>query len=164
VIPTNEQEIVYLFSRNHEKFGFEKIKNFNPHGTPDCIAIMKGKEVGIEFEYKLNKFFNHYFKAKFSKKIYNYKIVKGKILIYQRNSPRRIMQEFDNKVYEIWDPNKLKISRSLLIPNYSSKEQTPLVIKFKTLSKRIHYIVCWDKNCEFDDDIEIIELKNLKLS
>ena len=165
MIPKNEQEVIYLFSRNHEKLGFEKIKYFDPHNTPDCVALKNGKEIGIEFEYKLKMFCRHYAKEVFSpRKMYDHKIIGKYLLIYRRDTPNKIIARYLAADYQIWDPKTFPISPSILIDNYSSSGSTPLVVIFKTLSQKIPYIVCWEKDFELNDNIEIIELKNLNLS
>ena len=165
MIPTNEQEIVYLFSRNHEKLGFEKVKYFDPHETPDCVALKNGKEVGIEFEYKLKRFCKHYVKKIFSpQNMYGYKI-KGKyLLIFKKDNPNKILESYLNAEYQVWDPKTFPISPSILIDEFSSSQPTPLVVIHKSRSKDIQYVVCWEKDYELNDNIEIIELKNLNLS
>ena len=166
MIPMNEQEVVYLFSRNHEQMGFEKIKYFDPNRTPDCIALQNGKEVGIEFEYKLKKFCRHYTDSKrvFSGKMFNYKIKGNYLLIFRKETPSKIIARYNTKDYQVWDPKTFPISPSVLIDSFSSTMSPPLVIISKTLSQKIQYIVCWEKDFELNDDIEIIELKNLHLS
>ena len=159
MIPKNEQEVIYLFSRNHEKLGFEKIKSFNPHGFPDCKAIKDGKEVGIEFELESNKFVTHYWKRGFSNS-HNYKIEGNKIIVFLKDNPNQIVAEFDSDIFEVWDPETFKIPPSFWIKDYSSIGGKPLVIKYKTRSDMVQYIICWEDNKKFDDKIEVLELKS----
>lgn len=49
-IPKNEQGVVYLFSKYHEKLGFEKILHISTH-FPDVIAVRDGKEIRVELEF-----------------------------------------------------------------------------------------------------------------
>src|SRR5205809_405300 len=58
LIPKNEMEVMYLFSRNHEKLGFEHILSFQQF--PDCWAIRDGKKVGIEIEFMASNFFYNF--------------------------------------------------------------------------------------------------------
>lgn len=58
-IPKNEQGVVYLFSKYHEKLGFEKILRIGTR-FPDVIAMRDGKSVSIELEYKLGGLITHY--------------------------------------------------------------------------------------------------------
>ena len=165
MIPKNEQDLVYLFARNHEFLGFEKIVRFDPHGTPDCIALRNGKEIGIELEYKLKGFCRHYFKEKFSpKKLFDYKTKNGRLLIFRKESPDRIEKEFSTDMYEVWDPTTFPISPSILIDDFHTSQPVPLVIISKTMFHRVQCIVCWEKNFELKDNIEIIECKNLNFS
>lgn len=52
-IPTNEQGVIYLFSRLHEKLGFEKIIKMTSQ-FPDITALRNGVVVRIELEFKLS--------------------------------------------------------------------------------------------------------------
>ena len=164
MVPINEQEVVYLFSRNHEKLGFEEIIRFSSD-FPDCIAVQEGKKVGIEFEYELENFFIHYFESKFvpaTKYSYNYQ--NGKILIYRKDSLNRLLAEYDNNKFEVWNPEMFNISPSLWVKGYRTSLGMPLVIKKKTLSSTVQYVVCWKtKNKKLNDSIEIIELQNMNL-
>ena len=56
--PRNEMGIIYLFSRYHDLLGFEEIKEMRTE-YPDCIALRKGKEERIEFEYYSSGFLLH---------------------------------------------------------------------------------------------------------
>lgn len=56
--PDNEQEVVFLFTKIHERLGFKYIKTMQIT-YPDCIAIDEnGNEIRIEFEFKSSRF-NH---------------------------------------------------------------------------------------------------------
>jgi len=161
MIPTNEMEVVYLFSKIHEKLGFGKITKFYPSGFPDCMGIKDGKQVGIEFEFTSKKFSTHYFKKKFTPgKLYDHKIKDGKICVFRKDSPEIIEEEFDAAKYQIWNPEKLNQSPSSWVKDYSLSMGIPLVIMYKTRSDIVNYVVCWEKDFEFQDSIEIIELKN----
>jgi len=59
-VPTNHDGVFYLFARNHERLGFEKIVRFIQGSSPDIEAIRNGKKVNIELEYKSSKAFEHY--------------------------------------------------------------------------------------------------------
>ena len=157
MLAKNEKEVVYLFSRNHEKLGFEKIIKFNTTTTPDCIAIKDGKKVGIEFEYKLKKFLIHYEARRFpSSNFFKHKISKGQLIIFRKDNPRLIEAKFSVKDYEIWDPSLHNIY-------FGNLKGNPLIVKFRSLAKSIPYVICWEKDCVLNDDIQIIELKNMKL-
>lgn len=58
-IPKNEQELIYLFSRHHEKLGFEKPISIRTQ-FPDAVFIRDGSPISIEFEFLLSRFLNHY--------------------------------------------------------------------------------------------------------
>jgi len=157
MIPTNEQEVVYLFCRNHEKLGFEKILRLRTVDTPDCIALKDGKEVGIEFEFQSKNFLSHYILKKFSsRKLYDYRVWGGKIQVFHKENPDNIVDEFDDQLFEVWNP--------LMDKTFGNVKGDPFIIKFKSLSKSIPYVVCWEKDCELNDKIQIIELRNLNLS
>ena len=64
-IPKNEMGVFYLFSRYHEKLGFEKILRVSTL-FPDVIALRASKTVRVEIEYKLSGFLRHYVYAKVS--------------------------------------------------------------------------------------------------
>lgn len=158
LIPQNEQEVVYLFSRIHEKLGFEKILKFTSASTPDCIALKNGKEVGIELEFKLKSFFKHYEVTRFpSKDVYGHKILDDSLLIFKKNDPTEIISKFPAKDFDVWDPSIHNIKLQYL-------KTDPLIVIHKSLSKKIQYVVCWEKDCVLEDDIAIIELKNMKNS
>ncbi|TLY06663.1 MAG: hypothetical protein E6K83_08010, partial [Thaumarchaeota archaeon] len=92
MIPTNEQEVIYLFCRNHEKLGFEKILRLRTVDTPNCIALKDGKEVGIEFEFQSKNFLSHYILKKFSsRKLYDYRVWGGKIQVFHKENPDNIV-------------------------------------------------------------------------
>lgn len=155
--PTNEQEVIYLFYRNHEKLGFEKVLRLRTVDTPDCIALKDGKEVGIEFEFQSKNFLRHYISKQFpSRKLYDYRTSGGKIQVFHKENPDKIVDEFDDQIFEVWN--------SVTDKTFGNIKGDPLIIKFKSLSKIIPYVVCWEKNCELNDEIQIIELKNLNLS
>ena len=160
-IPENEQEIVYLFSKYHEKLGFSEITRFDPSRSPDCYAIKDGKEVGIEIEFKLSKFSKHYFVEKFPKPSYDYKIKNDKILIFHVETPSEIEAEFDSNSHEIWDKQKFPVSPSLWIDGYSTSQGEPLVVKKKTLKDKFQFVVCWEADMILNDNIEVIELRKV---
>ena len=58
-IPRNEPGVVYLFSRFHEKLGFEEIVDISTL-TPDVTAKRNGKQVAIELEFKSSSVIRHY--------------------------------------------------------------------------------------------------------
>lgn len=165
MIPTNEQGVVYLFSRNHEKLGFEKVKYFDTHETPDCVALRNGKEISIEFEHKLKDFCSHYKKDVYSpRKMFDYKIKGNYLLIFKKDDPNKIVERYPAKDYQIWDPKTFPIPPSKLITDFSSSAPIPLVVIYKSLIQKIQCVICWEKDFELNDNIEIIELKNLNLS
>jgi hypothetical protein len=63
LIPRNEPGVFYLFSRFHEKLGFEEIIDVSTL-TPDVIAKRNGKRVNIELEYKSSDALEHYYALK----------------------------------------------------------------------------------------------------
>jgi len=58
-IPENEMEVLYLFLRNHERLGFERILKIQTK-LPDIIALRNGKVVRIEVEYLTSRFYQHF--------------------------------------------------------------------------------------------------------
>ena len=78
-------------------------------------------------------------------------------MIYNKNDPTEIISKFPAKDYDVWDPSIHNIKLQYLKMN-------PLIVIHKSLSKKIQYVVCWEKDCVLEDDIAIIELKNIKNS
>ena len=58
-VPKNEQGVIYLFSRYHEKLGFEKIIQIGTR-FPDVIAVRDNKHISIELEFRLSGVRSHY--------------------------------------------------------------------------------------------------------
>ena len=55
--PRNEQEVVFLFGKYHEKLGFSKMEYLR-QAFPDALGYYKGKKKYVEFEFKASRF-NH---------------------------------------------------------------------------------------------------------
>nr|MDO8100095.1 hypothetical protein [Candidatus Njordarchaeota archaeon] len=56
--PTEEQGVVSIFGKVHEKLGFEEIWRVE-QGYPDASAKMNGKLVDIEYEFRSSRFGKH---------------------------------------------------------------------------------------------------------
>jgi hypothetical protein len=56
--PTDEDEVIALFSKIHQYLGFVSIKSIG-RSFPDCMASKKRKEVRIEFEEPSSMFNSH---------------------------------------------------------------------------------------------------------
>jgi hypothetical protein len=59
-VPKNHEGVFYLFARNHERLGFEKIVRIIQGDSPDIEAIRNGKRINIELEYKSSTALEHY--------------------------------------------------------------------------------------------------------
>lgn len=58
-IPKSEQGVVFLFGRFYEFLGFHSVTNVQNY-FPDAEAIINGKTISIEFEFKLSAIRSHF--------------------------------------------------------------------------------------------------------
>lgn len=65
----NESFVLYLFSKFHEKLGFEKIILLQA-AFPDCYAIKDGKKVSVEFEARSYSLRDHLLENRLSVQYY----------------------------------------------------------------------------------------------
>ena len=137
-IPKNEPGVFYLFSRLHEKLGFEEIVDVSTL-TPDIIAKRRGKPVRIELEFKSNRAFSHY------------RVVKEDPREGRWKKDRNIWKFAldDGRIsYEIPDPRndyRLDKDRGILL--------------HRTAKDKFDIIVCWENNGVFEESVEVIELR-----
>ena len=148
--PKNELEVLYWFSRLHEKLGFEEILRIRFGKFPDVIAKRDGKVVKVELEYKLSRFKDHYYayrpsnygRALFWSGVLKWVWKDGVWLMYHRdygilrNGPR----------FE--DPDK---SRYYLDGPF---------LKYRSLRDLVDVVVCWIVDCELPEPIEVICLRD----
>jgi len=141
--PKNEKGVFYLFSRIHEKIGFEKIISFQQ--WPDIIAKRNGKTVRIELEFKLSDFLRHHYRITKPLVMGHWKKVQNKwILVVGTN----IVDEISDPENNIWlnrDDNALYL---------------------KTLGdKKVDVVICWVKDIELskliNDNVQVVELSCL---
>ena len=157
--PTNEQGVVYLFSKYHEKLGFEKILHITTH-FPDVIAKRNGKKTRIELEFLLSELQSHYIikdAHPHAEKWMKEKEDENEVCwwIWRRRTTNPTSQD-----YNTW----IKSTRGISL----SKEMTKNVeiwdgaLVWKSLKPLCDVVICWEVDCEIDDpEIEVIELKSL---
>ena len=158
-IPTNEQGVIYLFSRYHEKLGFERILHIGTR-FPDIKAIRNGKEIRIELEFLLSGLQSHYIiknanphTEKWVKESENENRVYWRLYGRQDANPA-------NQGYNTWIKSTGGISLSKEITKNVEKWDGALV--WKSLKPLCDVVICWEIDCELDDpNIEVIELKSL---
>ena len=137
-IPRNEPGVVYLFSRFHEKLGFEEIVDISTL-TPDMIAKRNGKQVRIELEFKS------------SGAIWHYRVVK--------EDPRegKWIRDKDNWKFVL---KSGEIQHNLPDPeNKYRPEKDRNLLLLRTAREKFDIIVCWEKDEVFEENMEIIELR-----
>lgn len=181
-VPENEMGVWYLFSRYHEKLGFEKILRVSSIEFPDVIALQDGKEVRIELEYMLNSVMDHYWTSgsgKYYQKLkvwmhdYKYQFTK---LNYPEEYKKTGLMLFEKFLEQLKTLNgdKLRTVSSehyreygnfsaIYDPNRELKKSKQGVrLQYKSLKSVLDYIVCWDTGgYVLEDTIPVIELKNM---
>ncbi|RLI20850.1 hypothetical protein DRO54_05205 [Candidatus Bathyarchaeota archaeon] len=142
-IPKNEKGLFYIFSRFHEKFGFEKIISFQQ--WPDLIAKRKGETVRVELEFKLSDFLRHHYRITQPVVIGCWKRVNGGWILQVGND---IVDEMPDPKHIIW----------------LNKNDNALYLK-SLGDKKVDVVICWIKDIELskfiDDKVEVIELSRL---
>lgn len=158
-IPKNEQGVIYLFSRYHEKLGFEKIQHITTH-FPDVIAISDGKEIRIELEFLLSGILSHYIIKDANP--HTQKWVKENE-DENRVSWRRWDRQSSNPTsqnYNKWIKSSSGISISKEMAENVEICKSGLI--WRSLKPFCDIVICWEIDCELDDpEIEIIELKSI---
>ena len=155
--PTNEQGVVYLFSKYHEKLGFEKILHITTH-FPDVIAIKNSEQVMIELEYHLSGVQSHYIikdAHPHSQKWVREREDGDEVYwrLYQRRTTDPTSQDH---IKWIKTSGSISISKEML--KYIEIHDGALT--WKSLKPLCDVVICWEIDCELDDpNIEIIELK-----
>lgn len=145
MIPINEKGVEYLFYRNHEKLGFEKIKKLQG-GFPDIIAYKNGVEVGIELEYRLSSLLYHYYldpiEIRFTPKYRGY---------YWEKRDQYWVRVFSDNSFEknYFDP----------MNRYTLTKNGGLI--FKTLNDRCQFVIYWIKDFNVTDTINLINLNEV---
>jgi len=164
-LPQNHEGLFYLFSRNHEKLGFEQIVRIDSNSSPDIKATRNGVEVGIELEYNSSSVFEHY-------RVLSKKEQQDTESVYEENqdegkySPKGEW----NKDGNLWnfvtttgdviltkeDPNSqfwLDSSRKILLYNTAKLAGIDVVVYWVEDDKF--------KFWEFDKDVEVIDLSKI---
>lgn len=162
-IPKNEIGVVYLFSRHHEELGFEKIIDITTR-FPDITALREGKEVKIELEFLLSSFKSHY--------LYRQSTEEGYWKWDEENEKWRIFNPRKNSFVEVSEfllrlhdsALKMFAASSYRVLAKGSRNEFEVNGKgdlmYKTLKARCDCVICWEKDCEIEDGIEVIELKS----
>jgi len=167
-VPENELGVLYLFARNHRKLGFERIVKITG-GFPDIIAIRNRKLVKIELEYKISRFLRHYKTCYFDAK--DYELDEDEHDWIFRRRPRRSKNlrpviRFPKSKYKVQGEKfeTIKGARPIIMTGAIIKPA--MVVRWKvrryTLKDKVDVIVCWEKDIDIKDEIEVIELSKLK--
>jgi len=167
-VPENELGVLYLFARNHRKLGFEKIVKITGE-FPDIIAIRNGKLVKIELEYKISRFLRHYKTCYFDAKDYELDedehdwIFRRK---HRRNKNFRPFIRFQKIKYKVQGEKFETIKGAQPIIMTGAIIKPVMAVRWKvrryTLKDQVDVIVCWEKDRDLKDEIEVIELSKLK--
>lgn len=141
--PKNGTDVLILFSKFHEQLGFNKIFRSS---YLKVQAEREGQPVTIQFVHKLNQFLNSYH-VEFCLGYMNGWRWRKEADVWRPYHPKK---GWGDERCNYFDPD------SLLTTNHDG---TALV--YKTLSDEFDIVICWIKNCELDDDIEVLELQPL---
>lgn len=137
-IPRNEPGVAYLFSRFHEKLGFEEIVDISTM-TPDIFARRSRKQVAIELEFKSSSAIRHYRVARENPRDGRW--------IRDKGNWRFVLKDGRIK-YDLRDPdNKYRLDRDRNL------------LLLRTAKEKFNIIVCWEKDEVFEENMEIIELR-----
>ena len=139
-----EAFVVYLFSRLHEKLGFQRILEFN-YSFPDCIAERDHRQVSIEFEVWPNSLVHHLPVASYDPFCYS------------------CFEDIDKNFVVTEKTSKIVVTKYPLDQFRIERHDNNFVdVFYRKLP--IDCCVCWEKRgtlkTEFAE-VEIIELKNL---
>ncbi len=155
--PTNEQGVVYLFSKYHEKLGFERILHIGTR-FPDMTAMRDGKETRIELEFLLSGLQSHYIiknaipdREKWVREYEDEDRIRWRL--WRRQTTNPVSQN-----YNTW----IKRTAGISLPKERIKnvEKWDGALVWKSLKPFCDVVICWEADCEIDDpDIEIVELK-----
>ena len=147
-IPTNEQGVIYYFSKHHKELGFEKILHFTTH-FPDVTVLKDGDPYRIELEFRLSTIEDHY-KA----------IDKGYWgNVFRWREDKKMWWTFDETKndwvewfdYKIYDKDKYCVDR---LGN----------LRYKTLSDQCDCVLFWINDYELDDNLDLINLQDFLLN
>ncbi len=162
-VPKNEQGVFYLFSKHHRELGFEKIIDVGTQ-FPDVTALRNGNEVKVELEFLLSSFKGHY--------VYKKTTDKGYWKWDEENEMWRIFNPNNNRFLDVSelelklnDAGRKKLgfpSARVIVKDNAEKFSTNWKgeLIYKTLKGEVDFIICWEKDCDIEDDIEVIVLKD----
>ena len=162
--PENEAETVYLFSKYHKKLGFDKILKISSCLFPDIIAKRGRKTVKIEMEYKLSSFMYHYFVFKDEFKFISKFSCGDRVseCIWEYNKKDKMWRK-----WVVISINEEEISKELMkLGRFVDDSEQILTttgnktgLVYKTLKTDVDIIIYWIDDCEIDDNIERINLR-----
>jgi hypothetical protein len=155
-VPKNHEGVFYLFARNHEKLGFERIIRIVQGESPDIEAIRNGKRVNIELEYESDKALEHY------RVLY-----KSEQEEYEKKHKGEWKKEGDSWNYVDKQNGKTLFSKK--DEGYHFDESRGVLLYNTAKSAGIGIIMYWIKSdgfrfWEFDKEVELFDLREkLKL-
>ena len=151
-VPKNEAETVYMFSRYHERLGFEKIINIQT-AFPDITALRDGKKVRIEMEFVLSRFKVHYkaFDKGYNGNEFRWNNEKNQWWAFDRNYNKWSCYSAGLGSYDL---DRLKNKDLFYVRNNGH-------LYYKSLKDECDYVICWRVDTTLDDDIKIIELQSV---
>lgn len=162
-VPKNEQGVFYLFSTHHKELGFEKIIDIGTQ-FPDVTALREGNKVRVELEFLLSSFKGHY--------VYKKATDEGYWKWDKENEMWRIFNPNNNRFLSVselelklTDTTRKKLgfpSAKVIVKDNAEKFSTNWKgeLIYKTLKGEVDFIICWEKDCDMEDDIEVIVLKD----
>lgn len=160
--------VVYLFSRHHEKLGFEEIIDISSQFT-DVTALRDGKEVKVELEFLLSSFKSHYLYKESTEEGY-WKWDEAneiwRIARPARDPPMNSFVEVSEMEIKLGYSGCKKLGLSgyrVLAEGRRNEFEVNLKgdLMYKTLKDRCDFVICWEKDCEIEEGIEVIELKSV---
>jgi len=158
-VPINEQGVIYLFSRYHEKLGFERILHMGTR-FPDATAIRNGKKVRIELEFLLSGLLSHYIFKDANPHTQKWiKEKQDKNKVYWRLCGRQ-SSDPTSQHYNTWIKHTGGVAVNKEISKNIEAQHGALI--WKSLKPFCDVVICWEADCVIDDpEIEVIELKTI---
>jgi len=173
LMPTNEMETIVIFAMHIEKFGFENIKYIKSE-FPDLVAIRDGKEVRIEAEYDLRRFYRHYIAdpqhhKNVHPRLYEFHENANWVDVSHSNLGYNIMNEnfWSIRWTKKDDKTLRKYPQAYVIDKHKEMytQSDGRYLYYKTLSRYCDCILYWTDSSKtedtFSDDLELINMSKV---
>jgi len=142
--PTNEQGVIYYFSKYHKDLGFEEVTHMTSH-FPDVHVLKDNVKYKIELEWKLSGIYDHYVHLPhvYDNIRWDWREDKGQWWTFRTDK-----DDWDTSCnYTVTEFDKYEVNRV-----------GDLV--YKTLKPLCDCVVYWVHDCELDDNLDLINLKD----